>query len=118
MAVKLSPRLRRTKEFNGVTLATTGLPMAYAGEVATMSAASQGEQASWLASRFLEILPRCVFVVPDGQQPTTAAGLEGVDGSDLDMDSVTELFLFVCGMEGAAAPLAPSAGNPPAEPSV
>lgn len=118
MAVKLSPRLRRFKEFCGITIATTGLPMAYATEVAAMSSASQGEQAKWLSTRFLEILPRCVFVVPDGQQPTTATGLEGVDGSDLDMDSVTELFLFVCGMEGATAPLAPSAGNPPAERSV
>lgn len=116
MAVKLSPRLRRFKDFNGVKIATTGLPMAYAGEVAAMSSASQGEQASWLATRFLEILPRCVFVVPDGQQPATAEGLEGVDGSDLDMDSVTELFLFVCGLGDGAAPLVPSAGTLPAEP--
>ena len=117
MAVKLAPRLRRFKEFCGVQIATTGLPMAYATEVAAMSSASQGEQAKWLSTRFLEILPRCVFVVPEGQ-PQTATGLDGVDGSDLDMDSVTELFLFVCGMEGSAVPLAPSAATPPAERSV
>lgn len=119
MAVKLSPRLRRVKDFGGIRIATTGLPMAFAAEVAALSSAPQAKQTEWLSSRFLEVVPRCVFVVT-GNDPTpaTATGLEPVDASDLDMDSVTELFLFVCGLEGGAAPLAPSAGNQPAEPSI
>jgi hypothetical protein len=119
MAVKLSPRLRRVKDFGGIRLATTGLPMAFAAEVAALSSAPQAKQTEWLSSRFLEVVPRCVFVVQgNAPTPATATGLEPVDASDLDMDSVTELFLFVCGLGDGSAPLVPSADPVSAEPSI
>lgn len=114
MAFRLSPLIRRTRAFGDLTLATTGLPMAFAAEVAALAAGGPDEHQKWLSTRFIDAMPSCIFIVPPGETPKTAAGLQGVDGSDLDMESISDLFLFVCGMEGSARPLAPSAVQPSA----
>lgn len=115
MAIKLASPVRRVREFGGLTLVTTGLPMAFAAEVSALANAGAEEHQKWLASRFLEALSKCVFVAPEGDVPKSVAGLEGVDGSELDMESVSELFLFACGIEGASRPLAPSGRELPSD---
>lgn len=120
MAFKLRPRIQRTRVFCGETLGTTGLPIACAAEVFALRDAPREKIVAWISSTFLEVLPKCVFVIPEGTPiPTSPHGLEPVEGDELDAETLEELCVWVMGLlpDEKRPPLAPTAAEQPNVPS-
>lgn len=115
---RLTPSIRRRRTFCGITIGTTGLPVRYARQAAALAKAPQSQQLEWIADTFLSAVPLCCYRIPEGMEAEESPlNMPPLDANGLDLDSLAELFSFVCGNSGGGESVPPFTPSPEAPPS-